>query len=275
VTGASSGIGEAFADELASADVDVILVGRNRDALEAVAVRARSRGVTAQVVCADLSTNTGISEVESVIDASGSADLLVNCAGLGQWGTFADLSLRRAAETVQVNNMALVRITHAALTKMLKNGGGTIIQISSMASMGPGPKQAVYAATKAFVSSFGQALTAELDASPVTCTTVLPGFTRTNYFARVGLSPEVPESRWMTSQEVAAMSLAAAAQGRALVIPGARNRLKLAIATPFPSLTKGYAVAKARRVKSGLTADAGSSRAEGSCQGLRELDQES
>jgi short-subunit dehydrogenase len=249
VTGASSGIGEAFADELASSNVDVILVGRNLDALEAVAGRARSRMVNAQVVCADLSTDKGISRVESVIDASGAVDLLVNCAGLGQWGSFADLPLHGAVATVQVNNLALVRLTDAALTRMLKNGRGTIIQISSMASMAPGPQQAVYAATKAFVSSFGQALTAELDTTPVTCTTVLPGFTRTNYFARVGLSPQVPESHWMTSQQVASMSLAAAAQGHPLVIPGARNRWKLAIATPFPSLTKGRAVAQARRMR--------------------------
>ena len=132
---------------------------------------------------------------------------------------------------------------------MLENGRGTIVQVSSMASMAPGPQQAVYAATKAFVSSFGQALTAELEPTPVTCTTVLPGFTRTSYFERVGLSPEVPESYWWTPQQVASMSLAAAAKGRPLVIPGTRNRRKLAIATPYPSLTKGHALAGARAVR--------------------------
>jgi uncharacterized protein len=249
VTGASSGIGEALADELSSSHVDVVLVGQNLGALESVASRARSCGVQAEVLAADLSTDTGIRRVESAIDAAGDVDLLVNCAGLGQWGLFADLPLQKAMETIQVNNVALVRLTYAALTKMLERGRGTIVQISSLASMGPGPHQAVYAATKAFVSSFGQALLVELESTPVTCTTVLPGFTRTNYFARVGLSPDVPESRWMTAQQVASMSLAGAADGRALVIPGTRNRRELALATPFPSLTKGRAVARARAVK--------------------------
>lgn len=249
VTGASSGIGEAFADELASSGVDVILVGRNQDALEEVAGRARSRGVDAHVLCADLSTSTGVSRVESLIGSGRAVELLVNCAGLGQWGSFADLPLNRAVETIEVNNVALVRLTHAALIRMLENGRGSIIQISSMASMTPGPQQAVYSATKAFVSSFGQALTAELGTTPVTCTTVLPGFTRTNYFTRAGLSPEVPDSRWMTPREVASMSLTAAAQGHPLVIPGTRNRLKIALATPFPSMTKGRTVARARRVR--------------------------
>lgn len=252
VTGASSGIGEAFADELSSEHVDVILVGQNIQALEAVAGRARSRSADAQIVCADLSTDQGIGVVESVIADSPDIDLLVNCAGLGQWGTFADLAQARADETVHVNNLALVRLTHSALTRMLKNHRGTIIQISSMASMTPGPQQAVYAATKAFVSSFGQALTAELAPTPVTCTTVLPGFTRTNYFTRVGLSPDVPESHWMSSRQVASTSLQAASEGRPLVILGRRSRAKIALATPFPSLLKGRTVAQVRRARSRL-----------------------
>ena len=252
VTGASSGIGEAVADELASMHVQPILVGRNLAALETVADRARSHKVDPQVVCADLGTDEGISKVESIIEAAESVDLLVNCAGRGQWGSFVDLPLPDAEETILVNTLALVRLTHAVLPRMLKNGRGTLIQIASMAAMGPGPQQAVYAATKAFVSSFGQALTVELESSPVTCTTVLPGFTRTNYFARVGLSPDVPDSRWMTSAELAHMCLAAAASGRPLVIPGGRNRLEIAVSSPFPSLVKGRTVARARAARSRL-----------------------
>lgn len=252
MTGASSGIGEAFADELAAAGVDVVLVGRDQEALAAVAARARSCGVDARVVCADLSTSTGVSRVESVLGSGAPVDLLVNCAGLGQWGTFADLPVAGAVGTIEVNVVALVRLTHSALARMLQDGRGTIIQVSSMAAMAPGPQQAVYAATKAFVASFGQALATELEGTAVTCTTVLPSFTRTGYFARAGLAPQVPDSRWMTSQEVAAMSLAAAAQGRPLVVPRPRNRLEIALATPFPSLTKGRAVAGARRVRGRL-----------------------
>ena len=242
MTGASSGIGEAFADELAGRGVSLILVGRNADALEAVAARARARGVGVQVIRADLATDVGMTDVDRAIgEAAPAIDLLVNNAALGQWGLFAELGLDRALESIRVNNEALVRLTHAAVTRMLAADRGSIIQMSSMAGASPGPQQAVYAATKAFVTSFGQALSAELAATPVTCTTVLPGFTRTNYFARVGLEPDIPEDRWMTAAEVAQLSLEASERGRQLLIPGPRNRRKILIATQFPTLGVGRA----------------------------------
>jgi short-subunit dehydrogenase len=151
------------------------------------------------------------------------------------------LPLDAALDVMHVNNDALVRLTHAAVLRMLEIGRGGIVQISSMAAAGPRPQQAVYAASKAFVSSFGQALFDELADTPVTCTTVLPGFTRTRYFARVGLDVHLPDDRWMTPAEVARISLAAARRGDALVVPGVRNRWKMAVATPFPSLAFGSA----------------------------------
>jgi len=242
VTGASSGIGEAFADELASRRVDVILVGRDRAALETAASRARGRGVIAEVVPADLASPDGLAHVVRVIEnAAPAIDLLVNNAGLGQWGRFLDLPLDRAIESMHVNTDALVTLTHAAANRMRENGSGSIIQISSMASTQPGPMQAVYAATKAFVASFGQAMTREWADSEigVTCTTVLPALTRTNYFARTGIDIDPNSKRWMSATEVALLSLDAAERGRPLVIPDARSRMKVAIATPFPSLALG------------------------------------
>jgi short-subunit dehydrogenase len=140
-----------------------------------------------------------------------------------------------------VNNGALVSLSHAAARRMLATGRGSIIQISSTASASPGPGQAVYAATKAFVTSFGQAMSAELATTGVTCTTVLPGYTRTRYFSRAGVAPAIPLRHWMTSDEVAGIALDAARRGRPLVIPGGRNRWKVALATPFPTLAKGRA----------------------------------
>jgi short-subunit dehydrogenase len=240
VTGASSGIGEAFVDELSTMNVDLILVGRKLDALNSAASRARSRGVRAEVLQADLSTEKGVTlVVEALRQATPVIDLLVNNAGVGQWGLFADLPADPAIETIRVNNVALVQLTYAAVAPMLEKGSGSIIQISSTASAGPGPQQAVYAATKAFVTSFGQALSAELAGSGVSCTTVLPGLTRTNYFSRAGFLPNAPEHRWMTAEKVAHVSLEAAHRARPLVIPGARNRWKIAVATQYPSLFKG------------------------------------
>ncbi len=248
VTGASSGIGAGFADVLSRERVDLVLVARDVAALEVVAARARAQGVQAEVLPADLSTDEGIERVAAAITAADPAvDLVVNNAGIGQWGRFADLPLDRAIETLRVNNDAVVGISHAAVRAMLRSGGGTIIQLSSMASAAPGPQQAVYAASKAFVSSFGQALSAELDGSPISCTTVLPGFTRTQYFARAGLEVHLPANRWMEPEHLAVLALEAAVHGHRLLIPGARNRLKIAISTPFPSLAYGRAKSGTRR----------------------------
>jgi uncharacterized protein len=242
VTGASSGIGEAFADQLSSGGVDLILVGRDVTALEAVAKRARGRGVQVETLGLDLSMVDDVAIAQSVIGGcTPPVDLVVNNAGTGQFGLFVDLPLDGALETMRVNDEAVVRLTHAAVSRMRDAGRGWIIQISSTASASPGPGQAVYAATKAFVSSFGQAISAELAPTGVRCTTVLPGYTRTHYFSRVGLTPAIPERDWMTPDEVAGLALDAARRGRPLVIPGRRNRWRIAMATPFPSLAKGRA----------------------------------
>jgi uncharacterized protein len=242
VTGASSGIGEAFADRLASAGTDLILVGRDVTALGKVADRARGRGVAVDTVALDLSVDENIAALHAVIDeATPAFDLLVNNAGAGQFGAFVDLPLEDALEVMRVNNDALVSLSHAEAQRMLTTGRGSIIQISSMASASPGPGQAVYAAAKAFVTSFGQAISAELATTGATCTTVLPGYARTRYFSRAGVAPAIPDHHWMTSDEVAGIALDAALRGRPLVIPGRRNRWKLALATPFPTLAKGRA----------------------------------
>lgn len=248
VTGASSGIGAAFAEELASQHVDLVLVGRDMDALESVAARARHAGVDVVVVAADLTTGDGVARVVAAIrEAAPPIDLLVNNAGLGQWGQFLDISLDGAIDTMRVNNDALVTLTHAAASRMRDVGGGSIIQVASMASTFPSPHQAVYAASKAFVLSFGQAMSQEWAGSSVRCTTVLPGLTRTNYFARVGRDIDAPQGRWMTSSEVALSSLEGAARGRTLVVPGLRNRAKLLTVSRFPSLPVGRAKAALRR----------------------------
>jgi uncharacterized protein len=240
VTGASSGIGAAFAEELASRHVDLILVARDVDALDAVAARAREAGSRVEVLPADLATDDGVAGVVTAIrQAAPRIDLLVNNAGLGQWGWFLDLPLDRAVESMRVNDIAVVELTHAAGTRMRDADGGSIIQVASMAAAFPAPQQAVYAASKAFLLNFGQALSQEWAGSGVTCTTVLPGLTRTNYFTRTGFDPGAPAGRWMAAGEVARSSLAAAEKGQALCVPGRRNRWKLVTVSRYPSLPAG------------------------------------
>jgi short-subunit dehydrogenase len=248
LTGASSGIGEAFADELASVGVDLILVGRAAAALDAVAARAHGHGVEALALCADLAVAHDVTRVSSMIaECDPMIDLLVNAAGAGWVGQFAGSPLAGSIEMMRVNNEALVQLTHAALSRMVQAGRGSLIQISSTASAGPGPGQAIYAATKAFVTSFGQAISVELMPTGVTCTTVLPGYTRTRWFERVGIAPDIADARWMTAEQVARVAIDAARRGRAVVIPGAGNRWRVALASPFPSLAKGRVLGRARQ----------------------------
>ena len=248
VTGASSGIGEALAERLASSGVAVVLVGRSA-ALGAVAERIARAGGEVQAVQADLSVEEDLERVASLVRTAVPAiDLLVNNAGVGQFGAFADLPLAGAIETIRVNDEALVRLTHAAIGPMVAAGHGCVIHVSSTAALNPGPSQAVYSASKAFVSSFGRALAQELTGTGVTCTTVLPGYTRTRYFERVGLSPNIPEAHWMSADQVAALTIDAARAGQRFVIIRHTRGWELALSRRFPALVADPISSHVRRM---------------------------
>ena len=255
MTGASSGIGEAFADLLAQSGVDVVLVGRNAEALEAVADRARRSGVEVVVMCADLADDVDLHRVERLIrDDEPMIDLLVNNAGLGQAGPFATLSLSDVNETMRVNNDALVRLTRVALPRMIDADRGWLIHISSAACAGPVADHAIYAATKAFVTSFGQSLSAELASTSIISTTVLPSYTRTNYFERNGVSPQIPDQQWLTAEQVAAESLDAARKGETVIHTGPSARWLRRLSARFPTLAHGFVGRQAKQIR-GLVAD--------------------
>lgn len=237
VTGASSGIGEAFADLLAESGVDLVLVGRNEVALEAVASRARRWGVDVTTMAVDLADDRGLTDIEAVIrQAEPMVDLLVNNAGLGQAGPFASLSRPQVLDTMRVNNDALIRLTHAALPRMLDADRGWLIHISSANSMGPVADHAVYAATKAFVTSFGQSLAGELAGTRVVTTTVLPSYTRTNYFERNGVAPQIADHQWVSAELVARESLDAALGGQTLIHTGPSPRWLRRLSSRFPAI---------------------------------------
>ena len=153
-------------------------------------------------------------------------DLLVNNAGFGTVGAFAELEAERELEEIQLNVVALVRLTRAALPSMLGRGRGGIVNVSSLAGEGPGPFTATYAATKAFVTSFSQSLHEEVRGSGVVVQALLPGFTRTEFQEVAGVDPGiVPGFAWMRAEQVVRASLGALEAGEAVCIPGAGNRL--------------------------------------------------
>ena len=252
VTGASSGIGDAFARQLAAEGADLVLVARDRVRLERLAGELRgAHGVHVEVMDADLSAPVSRAAVEKrLADPEQPIDLLVNNAGFGTTGAFAELPIGREEQEVQVNVLALMRLTSAALSTMTAQGRGTILNVSSIAALYPLPHSATYGATKAFVSSFTDALHAELAGSGVSATAVLPGLTRTEFQQRANSTGHrgVPEAAWLSAQEVATEALDAAAAGRARVVPGTRYRVVAAAATPLTPSARRRVVQFARRL---------------------------
>jgi len=176
VTGASSGLGEEFARLFANDGVDLILVARRRERLEALATELRAGGkVSVQVVAADLGVPGDVERVIREVQAQGAEiEFLVNNAGLGNVGSFAASALPTQLMMVDVNIRALVRLTHAFLPAMLERRRGRVLNIGSTAGLQPGPFGAVYYASKAFVNSFTEALAHELKGTGVTATVSPP-----------------------------------------------------------------------------------------------------
>ena len=237
VTGASSGIGEVIVRRLAAEGPDLVVVARDRKRLEALAMElSTSHGVAVEVLRADLSKKAGVtSVVERLQDETAVVDFLVNNAGFGTYGPFIDLDPDEEAREIEVNCQALVRLCHAAAPGMVRRRHGTVLNVSSLAARAATPNNAVYAATKAFVSHFSDALHEELRGSGVTVTVVEPGFTRTEFQARAGIdSSEVPGFLWQEAATVVDHALRAYDKGRAVCVPGPLNSATAAFTAITP-----------------------------------------
>ncbi|MGB5711490.1 MAG: SDR family oxidoreductase [Waterburya sp.] len=186
ITGASSGIGETFARELASRKTDLVLVARSQDKLEKLATELSSKyQVQTEVVVQDLTESAAGQAVFDAVQAKGLfIDLLINNAGFGDYGTFSDRPLSKQMAMVQLNITAVVELTGLFLPLMQQRGSGAIINISSIAGFQPIPYMSVYAATKAFVLSFSEALWAENKDLGVKILAVCPGPTESQFFNR-------------------------------------------------------------------------------------------
>lgn len=234
VTGASSGIGEAFARHLADRGVALVLVARREDRLRALADRLPQ---SAEVLAADLTDRADLARVEGRLAASDDAvDLLVNNAGYGAYGTFADLDVDRQARMVELNAIALLRCARAVLPQLVDRRRGGIVNVGSTAGVQPDPYAATYGATKAFVRSLSEALTEEVRGSGVTVTLVAPGLTSTEFAEVSDLhAPAGADRVAMSADEVVGAALRDFARGRAVSVPGTGNRLVAAAAGVSPS----------------------------------------
>jgi len=235
VTGASTGIGAAFAAQLAHDGHDLIIVARNRLRLETLADRLhKAHGVSVKPVVADLTEAAALRGVERLVhDAE--LDLLVNNAGFGTAGAFARLGVAQEEEEIRLNVVALMRLTHAVLPGMLKRRRGAIINVSSLTAFQPMAFNATYAATKAFVNSFTESLHEELRGTGVRVQALCPGFTRTEFQARAGVNTaDVPGFAWMSPEAVAEASLLALRGGDVICVPGLTNRALATVVALLP-----------------------------------------
>ena len=184
VTGASSGIGAEFARQLAAKKIDLVLVARSEDKLQELAAQLRSQqGIQTHIMAQDLTApQAGSTIFEKIQDRGLNIDLLVNNAGFGDYGHFSDRPLAKQLSMIQLNVNVLVELTGLFLPAIKRRGAGGIINISSIAGFQPVPKMSVYAATKAFVLNFTEALWAENKDTGVKILAVCPGPTESEFF---------------------------------------------------------------------------------------------
>ena len=227
VTGASSGLGAAFAERLAQDGYDLIIVARRRDKLEELADQLKSKYQTkVEVLAADLSKPDMMRFVEERITQDIELELLVNNAGFGGYMPFVELDPDRAEELINLQVLAVARLTRAALPGMIARGHGSIVNVSSRlafsGSLGSAqlPKRATYAGTKAFINTFSQLLQSELEGTGVQVQALCPGLVETEFHSHVGAdTSRFPAGIIMKPADVVQASLTALKLGEVICVP--------------------------------------------------------
>ena len=245
VTGASSGIGRAIALELARRGYDLVVTARRKELLESLRAEVQTTyGRRVVVIAADLGRRSDCERVEAAIGEG--VDILVANAGFSTRGSFPRLPLETEVAEVELNVVSTLRLCHAAAAMMSRRGLGRILVTSSAASFQPLPGLATYGATKAFLTSFAQALDAELRPAGVSVSCLTPGYTWT----QPGVARPRPRWLWSTSEAVARVAVEGLLAGRPLIVPGLPWKVVSVLAPRVPrALVRRLAAAVGRRMQ--------------------------
>lgn len=241
ITGGSSGIGKELAKLFANDQYNLIIVARDQGELDSAAAELRQSGVEVTTIAKDLSVIEQVFELCEEVNSLGlEIDTLVNDAGMGVYGLFKDNDIERELEIINLNINATVILTKHFVQQMAARGEGKVLNLGSIAGKVPGPWQAVYHATKAFVLSFTSAIREEMKDTGVTFTALMPGITDTDFFNKAGMN----ESRAIQDPDVKADPADVAKDGyEALmagddrVISGLKNKMQVGMANMVPDST--------------------------------------
>jgi uncharacterized protein len=242
ITGASAGIGHEFARQLGGRVATLVLVARRKGRLEALRTELMGRypQLRVEIRPTDLSQSEPVDNLIAwAINQRPAIDLLINNAGLGDMGAFSTADPNRVDQMMQVNMVALTRLTRALLPAMIEQKRGAILNVSSSAGFLPIPNFAVYAATKSYVTSFTEALRGELHGTGIRLSALCPGPVRTEFteVARrqpAGVAPREPELAYVPVEEVVRVALHGIEHNRLIVIPGTLMKLGMAIVRLMP-----------------------------------------
>lgn len=249
ITGASSGIGEAFARRLAADGHNLVLVARSENALHELCDELMLKHkIMAHYVVLDLAEPDADRKLFEETERHGfEIDWLINNAGFGSVGDFSKLDVDRELQMIELNIAALVAITHCYLRQMRASGRGTIINVSSAAGFQPIPFMATYAATKAFVSSFTEAIAEENRPYGIQVLALCPGSTKTNFFAASNIERPIRVKGQQTVDDVVETAMRAVTSGRTKVVSGLSNKIGAMLGSYVPTVISRRLMARALR----------------------------
>ncbi|MEU3305049.1 SDR family oxidoreductase [Streptomyces sp. NPDC006678] len=247
ITGATAGIGAAFARRLAADGHDLVLVARNTERLQEQATELHDlHGIEAEVLTADLAEEDGIVSVEKrLADRRRPVDLLVNNAGFGNKGRFLEVSMADELRMLKVHCEAVLRLTSAATEPMRDRGRGGVVNVASVAAFVP---RGTYGASKAWVVQFTQGAARDLAGTGVRLMALCPGFVRTEFHQRAGMGTEnIPGWMWLDADKLVSSALADLARGRTLSIPDPRYKALMGVVKLAPRGLLGGVSSRAGR----------------------------